>query len=804
MDLSNDLISKFVKATNDTKKQKSGTTVYGTIVEYGDSLYVQIDGSDQYTPISSLDKDGNSMYSSSTDIAVGDRVMITIKDHSATVTGNMSSPATSRDTVTGIVNDKVGEFESVNTGDLTAINGRIENLEAKDVDIEGRLDATEGNFETLNSDYADFKQATIDDLKVKDGEFDSLSSDYAEFKNATAENFKATNADIYNLESTYFTAVDAKIKDLETKKLDTESAEIKYANIDFTNIGEAAIETLYAKSGLIEDVTIKDGTITGNLVGVTIKGDLIEGGTIVADKLVMKGEDGLYYKLNTTGVTDSSFADSYTRGDEIEAVEGDLHRILEKIYEKSPDVIDGETIAGVEMSTLDGVHTDTNEQVYSYTDQNGDTVYCCSQPAEEDEVDIWYAVVISYVETNSYMDPVEGRTAVDGAVTITGKQVYIYTDSNDESVYYCLLDKPVDDAYTTTGSQVYVYLDPGGGKHFYCIDNRVYYRVDFVEDVYTKTEEVISPVNGIAVEGVTTDTGEQIYSYVGADSEEHFYCIVEGENVYYSLYVDADAIKLEQTDYNSLNGSVITAKSITATQIDVKDLVAFDAKIGGFEITDNSISSLVKDSADNTTRGIYLDNDGQFNVGDANNYIRYLREVTPVYEETDEVIEAADGTQLPDVLTDGNHVVYVYDISETEKGYYYVDGESCYAVTYKENVNYKLSISAESILYALNGSNRSVADLALIGEYVRISVHNGEPCIELGELDSDFRLIITNTRILFKDEDDTPAYITNKALHIKRAIIEEEMSFGQFVWKIRGNGNMGLVWQDYILEEVTE
>lgn len=802
MDLSNDLISKFVKATNDTKKQKSGTTVYGTVVEYGDSLYVQIDGSDQYTPISSLDKDGNSMYSSSTDIAVGDRVMITIKDHSATVTGNMSSPATSRDTVTGIVNDKVGEFESVNTGDLTAINGRIENLEAKDVDIEGRLDATEGNFETLNSDYADFKQATIDDLKVKDGEFDSLSSDYAEFKNATAENFKATNADIYNLESTYFTAVDAKIKDLETKKLDTESAEIKYANIDFTNIGEAAIETLYAKSGLIEDVVIKDGTITGNLVGVTIKGDLIEGGTIVADKLVMKGEDGLYYKLNTTGVTNSSFADSYTRGDQIQPVEGDLLRIVEKRYETSPDVIDAETISGVEMGILDGVNTTTDEQVYVYTDQNGDTVYCCPQTFEEG--DTWRVVFISYAETSLYLESVGDETLVDGAVTMSGEQVYVFVDDAGESVYYCRLDKPVDDAYTTTGSQVYVYLDPGGGKHFYCIDNRVYYRVDFVEDVYTKTEEVISPVNGIAVEGVTTDTGEQIYSYVGADSEEHFYYIVEGENVYYSLYVDADAIKLEQTDYNSLNGSVITAKSITATQIEVSDLVAFDATIGGFEITDNSISSLVKDSADNTTRGIYLDNDGQFNVGDANNYIRYLREVTPVYEETDEVIEAADGIQLPDVLTDGNHVVYVYDISETEKGYYYVDGESCYAVTYKENVNYKLSISAESILYALNGSNRSVADLALIGEYVRISVHNGEPCIELGELDSDFRLIITNTRILFKDEDDTPAYITNKALHIKRAIIEEEMCFGQFVWKIRGNGNMGLVWQDYILEEVTE
>ena len=52
---------------------------------------------------------------------------------------------------------------------------------------------------------------------------------------------------------------------------------------------------------MIKNVVVGDQTITGELVGVTIKGDLIEGNTIKADKLVIKGEDGLYYKLNTNG-----------------------------------------------------------------------------------------------------------------------------------------------------------------------------------------------------------------------------------------------------------------------------------------------------------------------------------------------------------------------------------------------------------------------------------------------------------------------------------------------------------------------
>ena len=95
-------------------------------------------------------------------------------------------------------------------------------------------------------------------------------------------------------------ATNAKIRKLESEKLSAKDAELKYANIDFTNIGKAAMEYFYSMSGLIKNVTVGDQTITGELVGVTIKGDIIEGNTIVADKLVIKGEDGLYYRQTIT------------------------------------------------------------------------------------------------------------------------------------------------------------------------------------------------------------------------------------------------------------------------------------------------------------------------------------------------------------------------------------------------------------------------------------------------------------------------------------------------------------------------
>lgn len=79
MALSNDLISQFVKVTKDEVDTKKETTVYGTIVEKDGDKYVKLDGSELLTPITST-----------TDAENNERVTVMIKDHGATVTGNIS------------------------------------------------------------------------------------------------------------------------------------------------------------------------------------------------------------------------------------------------------------------------------------------------------------------------------------------------------------------------------------------------------------------------------------------------------------------------------------------------------------------------------------------------------------------------------------------------------------------------------------------------------------------------------------------------------------------------------------------
>lgn len=402
MDLSNDLITQFVKTTQDKNTAPKESTVYGTIVEFNGEKYAKIDGTNELTPVETT-----------TELEVGERVTIMIKDHTATVTGNLSSPAV-RDKTVQALGDKVTEVETlmadkVDTIVLDAQIGRIDDLVSDNVTINQKLTANEASIKTLTADNVTINEKlTANEADIKDLEAENvtitgrLDVAVADIETIEADNVTinqklvANEADINTLTADNvtinqkLTANEADIKTLQTDKLSATEADIKYANIDFSNIGKAAMEYFYANSGLIENVTIGDASITGTLAGVTIKGSLIEGGTVVADKLVIKGTDGLYYKLNT-----------------------------------------------------DGVKTET-----------------------------------------------------------------------------------------------------------------------------------------------------------------------------------------EQTEYNSINGNVILANSITATKINVDDLVAFDATIGGFNISENSIYSGTKESVNNTTRGIYMDKTGQLAIGDNKNYIKF-------YEDTD-------------------------------------------------------------------------------------------------------------------------------------------------------------------------
>ena len=82
MELSADLLKRFVQVTNDKEPKKKETTVYGTVVKNGESTYVKLDGSSNtLTPaFLGVCADNN------------DSVIVNIKNHSATIANNLTSP----------------------------------------------------------------------------------------------------------------------------------------------------------------------------------------------------------------------------------------------------------------------------------------------------------------------------------------------------------------------------------------------------------------------------------------------------------------------------------------------------------------------------------------------------------------------------------------------------------------------------------------------------------------------------------------------------------------------------------------
>lgn len=572
MALSTDLISQVVKVTKDETKDNKGSTVYGEVVKYNNKDYVKIDGSDLLTPVSS----------SSIVVDDGERVSILIKDHNATVTGNITSPAGTDKSVQN-VSQKVTELYSVVAEkatfeqleaekariddlvadnitikeQLTADSADIRDLKAKDVTIEGKLTAAEADIENLetkklDASVADIKYATIENLNATNADIHNLTGEFADFKVATVDRLNAN---------------DASIESLQTNKLDAKDADIKYANIDFSNINEAAVQKLFSDSGIIKDLIVSEGKITGELVGVTIKGDLIEGGTVVADKLVVKGEDGLYYKLNTDGVTTEA----------------------------------------------------------------------------------------------------------------------------------------------------------------------------------------------------------------------------------------------EQTEYNSLNGQVITAKSITATKIAVDDLVAFGATIGGFKISTSSIYSGVKESVSNTTRGIYMDNQGQMAVGDSQNFIKYYKDENEAYKleiSAKSIKFGASNASIEDAISDSK--------TEITREYSSLINETASQISSTvDELSRTVNANSDSIVHINNSINVTSQDINLVkttmsniqnavdgkvsSDEIKEWARFDGATLELGASNQPFKARLTTTELAFYQGSNKVAWISNNELHILTAIITQSIGCGNFTFVDEGSMGFSLL-----------
>lgn len=284
MAVTSDMISQLAKITNDNAAEtKKETTVYGTIVEYNEKKYVRLDGSDLLTPISAT--------ANTTD---GERVMVTIKNHTAIVTGNMSSPAARLDDLTGLEDaaNKITEFEiaignKVDTEELVAANARIDELVADDITIRQNLASAEADIDNLQADNVTIKsKLTAAEASITELQTEKLDADLAEITYATITDLDATNVDIHNLEATF-----GEFESLTTTKLESH---------------DAVIDSLSSTYATIKDLEAEQARI-----------DVLEAGTLNADSAIIKqlqaevaDIDTLIFGSASGDVIQSSFANA--------------------------------------------------------------------------------------------------------------------------------------------------------------------------------------------------------------------------------------------------------------------------------------------------------------------------------------------------------------------------------------------------------------------------------------------------------------------------------------------------------------
>lgn len=983
MALSNDLISQFVRVTNDRNNtEKETTIVYGTAHKIGNNVYVKIDGSDILTPVSHT-----------ADVVEDERVTVMIKNHTATITGNITSPAARstelKDIGTGI-DDKLTAFKTmvadkVTTEQLSAESARIDilvtdnakiyntldayqadidKLEAADVTITDTLTANTADITTLKTTKLDVSianatYATIDSLEAVEGEFHTLESTYGEFADLTTDRLNAIDA----------TLVD----------LDVENLSATYANIDFSNINTAAIEKMFAGTGLIQNIIVGDGTITGRLVGVTISGDLIEGNTVVADKLVVKGSDGLYYKLNTDGITveaeqtdQNSLNGSVIKAKSITASKIDVKDLVAfnatiggfRITESS--IYSGAKATA--ENTTQGIYLDKEGQLSVGDANNYLRYYKTSSGAYKLEIssvdnlvvggrnlfgfnknidlsplaNANYASVEFNEDIKGFVITIKADTPATTIITrahrlgfngVAGESYTfsgkVYTNANTTQLSFDICDKgneiftvdsnPKKISFTAVPENYYTsttyngFLDvsvPGGvtipaGTIIYfqnvkiergnqatdwtpapedlatnkslnsavaSFESKIQQSSNSImtsvsatyatKDSVTNLEvggrnlllDTASPLEVETVDEAVSRSSTKLYAIlpeIKADPKA-FLLSIENSYLAFSYDIEVDSIYKDTNQelnriggyftFNITNNTTGTTVSWYGTHssgisannnnlgsanslinVSSEEPVSYNGHYAGYCDMSNgptilksfyanpdnytvSISSAYVEIRGITTGGVIKN--VKLEVGNkptrwspAPEDMATGQEVDTAQTTADDAKESAHDAktsiaQLSDsismLVTDGNGTSLM---TQTENGWTFsTAGIQASVNTVSENLG-NLTNELDDTSHAVDVLKQAVADLGEIAEYVKIGTYEGQPCIELGEGDSEFKLRITNTQIMFMEGSNIVAHINNQSLHIKKAVIEEELQQGGFVWKVRSNGNMGLVWK---------
>lgn len=793
MNLSSDLISQFVKVTTNKDKKKTESVVYGTVVKYDGALYVKLDGSDLLTPMEST-----------ADVKDGERVTIMIKDHTATITGNITSPSARKDDVTDINNKVVSQGNDItlinneitsigntitqqgNTikqqGDtITSIGNTVTSQDNKISAIENTVTA-QGNTITAQGD----KITSIGDQVTSQSNTITALGNTIEAQDTSIKTINS-NMQIYNTSFQITDGVITGIKGVDTdwittKNLEADHAiigtlETKYADVDFANINQAAVTKLFTESGIIKDLVVSEGHITGELVGVTIKGDVIEGSTVKADKLVVLGSDGLYYKLNTDGVSTTAEQTEYNslNGSVITA-----KTITAEKVNVDDLVAFGATIGGFHI-TQDSIYSGVKESIANTTRGiyfNNDGEFSFGDASNFFKF---------YKDTNGLYKLDISASSIKFA---TGKTVDMVIQESVDNIQ-------IGGKNLLRGSNITeLYPDQlWENGHF-----KVGSGGDGVGSVVPIKDTPIPGIdNAVQILGNTTGNRDiaQTVTPMVADREYTFSVWVKGTGkLYIRVGMNLDTgwtadktLFQEDIAYTTWTRFV---KTFTTNSTIAERTMQFGIKGECTEILfvgpklelGNKATDWTPAPEDVDTSISNVEDNFEGRLDDVNISIETAQSsIDMLSNMISNLVTDSDGSSLMTQTPDG----WTFNMSSITDNLTAIKD----AMSTMDEENDATKNSLDSLTELINEVANKTA-------YITMSTDdNGDPCIELGKTDSLFKVRITNTAIDFLEGSNKLAYANNNTFYSETTVVKNELQIGEgpgFVWGTRENGNLGLVY----------
>lgn len=289
MALSSELISKFVKVTKDEPKNQKDTVIYGVVTQIN-PIYVKLIDDKNDSKTSTAYKEAIPVTSTTTVVAVGDKVECTIKNHKLSITGTTEYPA-------------ARQADTVDVSKLDAIYADIDTLNSANVNVQNTLTAHAGKIDTLETDSLEVNEML------------------------TAHNGKITNLESSNVTiNERLTANEASIKELQAIDIDTEKLNAAYAFVDDLEANHANVDYLVATVADLD--TLIFGSASGDVIQTSfsnaviaqlgdaqiksamienISADKIIAGDIITNNVRVRSEDGsLIISDETLQISDGS------------------------------------------------------------------------------------------------------------------------------------------------------------------------------------------------------------------------------------------------------------------------------------------------------------------------------------------------------------------------------------------------------------------------------------------------------------------------------------------------------------------